>query len=240
MWSPHATKLGGYGPNDGTIDFYSRVATLAAPDRVLLDLGAGRGEWYEDDTIEFRKSQRLMKGRFATVVAVDVDVAVLQNRTADRTELIRDGLLPLAKDEVDVIVCDYVMEHVEDVSKFFSEVNRVLKPGGWFCARTPHKYNYVSLASRIIGEKNEQRVLKHAQPMRKDVDVFKKHYLINTRSALRSAFQGWDDKSFVFRSEPAYFFGLRSAFRVQDFIHRTLPAVVSGNIFVFLRKPGTM
>jgi SAM-dependent methyltransferase len=238
MWSPHERLPGGFSPNDGTIDFYSRINTLAAPDRVLLDVGAGRGAWHEDDTNEFRKSLRYLKEKFRHTIAIDVDSAVLNNRTVDKTAIIEDGIFPVDDGEVDVIVCDYVLEHVEDVAVFVSEVNRVLKPGGWFCARTPHKYHYVALASRIMGERIENKILARAQPMRKEMDVFAKRYFLNTRSSISAAFKGWQDHSFIFRCDPAYYFHSRFVYGAQDFFHRIMPSAVSGNIFVFLKKPG--
>ena len=49
----------------------------------------------------------------------------------------------------DVIVADYVLEHIEDTKEFFLEINRLLKPGGWLCARTPHKFNFFHIALQI-------------------------------------------------------------------------------------------
>ena len=40
--------------------------------------------------------------------------------------------LDAAADRFDVVVCSHVYEHVPDASQMFSEINRVLKPGG-FC-----------------------------------------------------------------------------------------------------------
>lgn len=237
MWSPYQSYVGHFGPNDGSIDFYGRVTTLASPDRVLLDLGAGRGEWFEDDDSTFRKSIRYMRGKFGSVIAADVDGAVLDNRTADRNILIIDGILPIPDQKVDVIVCDYVLEHVESPAQFLSEVSRVLTPGGWFCARTPHKYNYISIASRLAGEYSERRLLALSQPTRKSVDVFPKRYLLNTPKSIQIHLKDWEDHSFIYRSEPAYYFGSKAIFGVQKFFHRILPDALIGNIFFFLQKP---
>jgi SAM-dependent methyltransferase len=43
-----------------------------------------------------------------------------------------------------------LLEHVEDPASVFSEVGRVLRPGGTFVIVTPNKWDYVSLFSAAI------------------------------------------------------------------------------------------
>ncbi len=237
-WSPASGHLGGYTPNDGTVAFYTRVNVLASPEKTALDLGAGRAAWFEDDKSRARVNIRMLRGRFGRVIGADVDDAVLDNRSVDEAILIRDGQVPLEDESVDVIVCDYVLEHIEDVAGFVREAARVLKPGGWFCARTPHKYCYVALISGILPESLGDKAVSKAQPSRKDEDIFPKRYRMNTLKDIRRQFPGWSDFSFVFRTDPAYYFGKHSIYALMSFVHRIAPAPFSGNIFAFLRKPG--
>lgn len=37
------SMFGGFGANDGTLDFYLRINTALQPDMTIVDLGAGRG-----------------------------------------------------------------------------------------------------------------------------------------------------------------------------------------------------
>jgi SAM-dependent methyltransferase len=238
MYDPFARHFGGFSPNDGTIDFYFRINQLANPAAVYLDYGAGRAAWFEDSESPALRNLRLMKGKFAEVIAVDVDPVVAENRTADRTLQMQPDHVPLPDQSVDVIVADYVIEHVQDPASFAAEVDRLLKPGGWFCARTPHKAQYIALAERLMTSGMESAVLRRAQPKRKEKDVFEKAYRMNTLQSLRAAFPGYDDRSFCRRCDPAYFFGSRASYGISDFVHRVMPAPFSGNIFVFMRKPG--
>ena len=48
-FNPSKNMVGGFTDNDGTIDFYLRVNSLINKDSIVLDLGAGRAAWYEDD-----------------------------------------------------------------------------------------------------------------------------------------------------------------------------------------------
>jgi SAM-dependent methyltransferase len=236
MYKPFENYFSKLSPNDGTMDFYSRVGSLAAPENQMLDFGAGRGEWFEDDKIQLRRQARNMRGRFGTVIACDIDPVVMSNNATDRNVIIENGHVPLDDASVDVIVADYVLEHIPDVEQFTSEIDRLLKPGGWFCARTPHAYHYVCIAARLMAGPAEDFIMKYAQPNRKEEDIFPKHYKLNTLKAISAAFPSWDNQSFIRRSDPAYYFGRRVPYNLMDFGHRIMPAAFSSNISIFLRK----
>ncbi len=222
---------------DGSFYFYGIVNALAEPDMVYLDLGAGRAAWYEDSPVYYRRKLRLMRGKVREVIAADVDPIVMENWTSDRNVMIQDGKLPLDTESVDMIVSDYVLEHIEDVAAFAIEVDRVLKPDGLFCARTPHKFNYVSVGARLMSEGIEGWLLSKLQPGRKSMDVFPKFYRLNTLNEIRAAFPSYADSSFVFRAEPSYHFGNRMVYSMLSLVHRIMPSAFAGNLFVIMRKP---
>lgn len=171
------TAAGGYSSVDGTVQFYSRVRALLRPEFIVLDLGAGRGEGLLDDPVPFRRDLRTLRGHCADVIGCDVDPVVLSNPGLDRAFLISpDGRLALPDASVDVIVSDYVLEHIEDPAAFAAEVSRVLKPGGWFCARTPNYWGYIAVASRMIPNRLHAKVLARVQVGRKEKDVFPTWY----------------------------------------------------------------
>jgi len=237
-FQPYAHLPGGFSQNDGTIDFYGRINSLLRGDMRVLDLGAGRAAWFEDDPSAYRRSLRLLKGKVAEVIATDVDEAVQQNRSCDRALLMEDGIIPLEDNSVDMVIADYVLEHVDDADGFRAEVSRVLRPGGYFCARTPHKWSYVSVLARLLGNAHHIPILSRAQPDRKAVDVFPTRYRLNTLHTVRSCFAGFEDFSLIYRPDPAYYFGNRSLYHALGFLHRLMPAALSGGLFVFLQKPG--
>ena len=236
-YDPFERFPGGISPNDGTLAFYSRINRLLRPDMTVVDLGAGRGAWFEDDRVSERKAVRSLRGKVARVIAADVDPVVHENRSVDESLLIRDGRIPMEDGSVDLVVCDYVLEHISDFAFFASEVDRVLKPRGWVCARTPHKYNLVSIAARLVPNWRHASLLTKVQPTRKQADVFPTAYKANTLRAVRGAFPGYEDSSFIFRGDTAYFFGRKWIYRAASWLSRVLPATLNGNIFVFLRKP---
>ena len=206
---------------------------------VVLDFGAGRAAWFEDDTCLTRRSIRLLKGKVKKVVAADVDEAVFQNRASDEQILIhgKDDFSELVQQKVDLVVADYVLEHIEDAKRFVEQVDKCLEEGGWFCARTPHKYSYVGIFARLLKNDLHAKALKFIQPNRKEVDVFPTTYKLNTLRDVEKAFWGWEQRSYIYRSDPAYFFGNKSLYRLQSMLHRVFPAFFCGNLFIFVRKP---
>jgi SAM-dependent methyltransferase len=230
---------GGYTAYDGTVAFYSRVRALLRPDMRVLDFGAGRGAWYEDDTATFRRNLRLIRGSVQEVVGCDTDPAVLTNRSLDKGYVIdRQGALPFLDDSVDLIVCDYVVEHIDDPEWLAAEFRRVLKPGGWVCARTPTKFNYVSLAARVIANARHQAILKKVQPTRKSEDIFPTAYKLNTKADCGRYFRSdwFVDHSYIYSFEPQYHFGRAWVYRFFRAVHGLVPASLKGNLYLFLQK----
>lgn len=236
-FKPYEHLPGGFSTSDGTIDLYLRIRSLLNDQSVVLDLGAGRAAWYEDDQVELRRNIRLLKGTAKKVIAVDIDDAVMTNQASDEQHVSEDGTIPIDDKSVDVIVADYVMEHVVDPSKFFGEIDRVLRPGGWFCARTPHKFSYVCVLARLLSNKYHVGILKYAQKDKKEEDTFPTYYRMNTISKVGSIFSGYKNHSFIARADPAYFFNSRIVYNIQEILHRIMFSQFSGNLVAFLKKP---
>ena len=230
---------GGFTSVDGSMEFYGRVQALLEPSMTVLDYGAGRAAWFEDDACAARREARLIKGKVASVVGCDVDPAVLENRSVDKA--IVSGLdepLPFEDASIDLIVSDYVFEHVTNVDQFSEEVDRILRPGGWICARTPTKYCYVAIFARLIRNRQHSALLKYVQPSRKEVDVFPTAYKLNTVSRLSQAFpaERYENYTYLYTAEPTYHFGKVFLFRFLQFVHWLMPKWFSGNLFIFLQK----
>jgi len=230
---------GGFTRLDGSIEFYSRIQALLQPEMRVLDFGAGRAQWFEDDACEYRRMTRLLKGRVREVVACDVDEAVLQNRAANRAIHVPLGeALPFVDSTFDLIVADYVFEHVTEPQAIARELARVLAPGGWLCARTPNALGYVAIASRLFTNASHVDLLKKAQPDRKAQDVFPTAYKLNTLAAIRRHFGEPQFENFSYRydAEPSYFFGSKLVLHALRLVQWILPPQCSSQLFVFLRK----
>lgn len=232
-------RFSGFSRGNITVLFYNLVGSLTSPDSVVVDLGAGRGAQIEEAKTPYLKQMLTLQGRCAKLIGCDVDSAVLDNPYLDEAYVFDPAKpLPLETASVDLIYSDWVLEHVENPEFLAAEVHRVLKPGGWFCARTPNKWGMISLAKAIIPESLHASVLARLQPTRKEVDIFPTHYRMNTKGKIREYFPEslWNNHSFVDGNDPGYF--NRSLFlaRLSHFYNAVVPSPLGLILFVFVQK----
>lgn len=229
--------LGGFSPFDGTVEFYCRIQSIIEDKNfVVADVGAGRGQWYFEDQVPFRRRLQFLKPHTQRFIGLDIDPIVLSNLTTTENRLISGNRFPLEDASVDVVIADWVFEHIDSPSDFIDEVNRVLKPGGYLFARTPHKNSYVSIFARILNNKHHVRVLKYVQPSRINADIFPTKFRMNTLREIGRLFPNYINYSYIFTPEPAYFFGNQGIFKVFSKIHKHSPSFFCGCIYVFLQK----
>lgn len=123
LWSL-APRPGG-APQGVLSDFVRSLEPAGA----ALDLGCGDG-----------RLSGLIPAERLTVADVSV-VALSRARErlpgARAVELEPDAPLPLADNEMDLVMCAEMLEHVRDVQLLLSEVRRVLRPGGRLAVTTP-------------------------------------------------------------------------------------------------------
>ncbi|MEI9886077.1 MAG: methyltransferase domain-containing protein [Rhizomicrobium sp.] len=229
---------GGFSHRDGTVEFYSRVNALLRPNMTVLDLGAGRGLFLEGNSL-YRRDLQTLQGKVKELIGVDVDPAIEQHPALDRRYVVLvSAPLPLADNSVDLIVSDWVFEHIAEPSALVTEIERVLKPGGWICARTNNKWGMIGLVARAIPNRLHVSALKRLQPGRKDVDVFPVTYKMNTPSAIRTLFKParWLDYSYFWNGDPAYYAESRILWILTEFLFRLLPKSLSASYFIFLQR----
>jgi len=116
-------KIAGSGPLDPVL---AQVTSVAAADARVLDVGGGTGR------------SRHLWPRTCTYVLIDTDAIMLSGLAASR----RPGFpvrgdattLPIASSTMDWVLCKQVSHHISDdgLADLFSEIRRVLKPGGQF------------------------------------------------------------------------------------------------------------
>lgn len=179
--------IDGFTVGDGTVMFFSFVQSccLKTNAQEVLDYGAGRGMFWSEDKSEYRRRLRDLRNTGARVTACDIDNAVLSHPCSDHQVLIEPKTtLPFEDGRFDVIVSENTFEHIEDAEHAASELYRVLKPGGYLCARTPNGTGYLRLLSSMVPNRLHTRVLSSVQPDRKAEDVFPTVYKMNTPSQI--------------------------------------------------------
>ncbi|MHC4050423.1 class I SAM-dependent methyltransferase [Bradyrhizobium sp. 25ACV] len=233
-------KAGGFDRVDGTVQFYSRVNALLSPDSMVVDFGAGRGGPLIDDPVTYRRQLRMLKGKVREVIGVDVDDVVLTNPGVDRAVVLRGAAIPLEDSSIDLIVSDFTFEHLPDPRSTCTELARILKPGGWICARTPNRNGYISMMNRLISDKIKDRVLHAAQPDRKEEDVFPAHYLVNTLGALTEFFptHRFEHSTYSWDGFPSYHFNRRLLFAGFRALQAISPSGFKSTLMIFIRKLG--
>ena len=231
--------VGGYSRKDGQIEFYTRVNALVDGKSRVLDFGAGRGHWAVDPMPQMSKQLRWLRGRVGEVVGTDVDPVVLTNPSLDHAHVVGLGeKLPFEDDSFDLVVADYVLEHVnaEDAPALANDVMRVLRPGGWFAARTPNKWGMIGLGARAIPNRLHVRILNRLQPGRKAEDVFPTRYSMNTRGDLRRLFAPHSAYVYGHTSEPQYFGRSRIAWRIAAAVDHFTPSRLAPTLMIFVQK----
>lgn len=222
---------------DGTVRFYSRVNAIVEPGDIVLDVGCGRGG-RDNDPCRFHRDLIRVADRCERVIGIDVDPAAAANPFVSDFRLIDDtNRWPVDSASVDVVVSDYVLEHVEDPDTFFREVVRVLRPGGTFCARTPNKNGYVGLLSRLIPNRHHARIVERVQVTREAEDVFPTYYRANTASALKALFRRHGMTGVVLRAEgePNYLRFSPTLYRIGAALAPAIPPPLRNGLTVFAR-----
>lgn len=229
---------GGFTRRDGTLQFYNRIHALMPETGTIVEYGAGRGRGAENPLPYFRQLLDLRaKGR--RVIGIDIDPAVETNPLLDEAYVFDGRRSPLAAGRADMIVSDYVIEHVDDPAAFAAEIDRLLKPGGWFCARTVNALSVVALMATLVPNVLHASILRRAQVGRKAEDVFPPRYRLNTLSAVRKHFPAprWSNHSYTWTTQPDYTFGnpmLYLVFLVGGRLKR--PFLGGETIMIFLQK----
>lgn len=244
MRSPYSVlfpecEVDGFSRSNIALIFYSFINSVVEDDHVVVDLGAGRGAFVESTSSRYLKKLAVFKGRCAKIIGLDVDPIVLENPLVDEAKIFKVGEpLPLDDNSVDVVFSDWVLEHVEHPDKFIAEVNRILKPGGWFCARTPNRWGMIGLAKALIPEKLESWILSKLQPNRQEHDVFPTFYRMNSVGQIGQAFSKsqWNNHTFCDGYEVGYFTRSPILIWFGYLYHKLMPKRLGLVLFVFTQK----
>jgi SAM-dependent methyltransferase len=235
------SRFGGFTDVDGTLAFYIRVNALVGPASTLVDFGCGRAE-YQDDPVSVRRGLRDFRGRVARVIGVDVDQCARTNPYLDEFRLLAPGgCWPVGDSVADMIVADWVLEHITCPEHFFREAHRVLAPGGCLCIRTLNRWSYVGMAAILIPNRRHAAVLRVAQPGRREEDVFPTVYRCNTVPALSRMLRkhGLEGIAYGYESEPGYLGFSRFAYALGVLHQKFAPGILKPALFAFARKPAT-
>ena len=229
-------RFGGFTDIDGTVAFFNRVNSLIDSSSVVLDVGCGRGE-YRDDPVPLRKNLRILRGKAGKVIGIDVDQAAQDNPFLDEFHLVQGDSWPVDSNSIDLILCDNVLEHIENPDQFFEEIQRILIDGGFICIRTPNRWSYSALAAALIPNKYHSRVTSFVQDDRKEADVFSTVYKCNSIFKLKRILKkrGLNSVVYGYEAEPSYLSFSMIAYFIGVLHQRFAPRFLKPTIFAFGR-----
>lgn len=230
---------GGFSHVDGTMEFYQRINSLLRPEMKVLDYGAGRGKRAIDDHVVYRRELSTLRGKVAHVIGADIDDIVLSNPSLDEALLLVPGhRLALEDESIDLVVSDFTFEHVTNPEFTTQELGRVLKPGGWICARTPNRWGYIGLSAQLVPNRLHVAFLRRAQPDKEAHDTFPTAYRLNTLTTIDRYFPTPDFRSYSYSmdNEPAYFGRSSALARAVKLSYRVTPSSLSSMLYIFLQK----
>jgi SAM-dependent methyltransferase len=231
------SRFGGFSDIDGTITFYNRVNALLRPADVVVDIGCGRGA-YADDPIDYRRRLRILKGKCRSVIGIDVDLEAEQNPFIDEYRRIITLRWPVESQSIDLCLSDNVLEHIQNPDNYFSEISRILKPGGFICIRTPNLRSYFGLVSKLVPNRQHIQVLGQVKDRVNPEDVFPTDYRCNTIGCIRKYLQkhGFEHTVYGYDAEPSYLSFSRWTYLLGVLHQRFAPGYFKVGIHAFGKK----
>ena len=137
VWRP---DVDGREPQDVAVEAIRGVAP-----KEVLEVGAGRGSL----------AKRIVENVSSKVVAIDSSSAMVDaSRALGVESLVADVReLPFPDNSFDVVVAAWMLYHVNPLERAFSEIVRVLRPGGRLVAITNGREHLAELWS-LVGERH--------------------------------------------------------------------------------------
>jgi ubiquinone/menaquinone biosynthesis C-methylase UbiE len=167
------------GLQNSHISYARTLQRLANASTRWLDVGCGHAfvpEW---------APLRLEPSPTRRIVGVDPDAQALRHHADLTCGIVASGeALPFSPGSFDLVTMNMVLEHVEHPERLFSEVFRVLEPGGVLLAHTPNARGYTTALTRL-GPPRLRVMLAGVLQGRAAADVYPTFYRANTAPVLR-------------------------------------------------------
>lgn len=151
-------------------DYYDEeLAPLISKKTVLLDAGCGE-----------KGIMGKYKGENRLSVGIDLSLETLKrNNFLDQLAKADVKRLPFKDRSFDVVICQWVVEHLKEPKLVYREFARVLKPNGDLIMVTNSIYNPLMFVSAILPTKIRDRLKAKVFPSEIKEDTFPTYYKCN-------------------------------------------------------------
>lgn len=225
------------GWKNGTEEFHEFIERHAPGARDVLELGPGPSN----------HTSVFLRRRYGRLDGLDIDPAIRTNASLHQAYVYEGGAWPTPDASYDLIVADFVLEHVDDPTNMAREAFRALRPGGAFVFRTPNMWHYVTLASRLTPHWFHERVAHKVRALEAGTHgPYPTFYRANTAGAARRHMSGAglrEEELRMIEKEPSYGFASPALFYPFLVYERAVNATgalawARVNIFGAYRRPG--
>jgi len=176
--------------------YRDKLLGLVSPETEWIDLGCGRQllpEWLRDS----ESDQKYLASRCKRLVGIDAVADDVMRHPYLHERVVGNLLrLPFDDNSFSLSTARSVAEHIDQPSRFLSEVFRVLKPGGRFLFATPNYLYYQCFAASLTPRPLKNRIIRMLEG-RAERDIFKTYYRMNTRARVGKLIHdaGWQLES---------------------------------------------
>jgi len=165
------------------------------PQARVLDAGCGRGGVIE-----------LYAERVGQAVGLDTDLTSLREHRCLRQLVVASlATMPFPGGFFDVVLCSWVVEHLEEPDAVFREMARVLNKRGHLLLLTPNAWSYPTLINRLIPARLRRWLVRTVYG-RRSKDIFLPFYRANSKGRLDAKLHrvGLRNEKFYYVGDPSY------------------------------------
>jgi ubiquinone/menaquinone biosynthesis C-methylase UbiE len=198
---------------DSLVIYRDMIDAMTGPDTKLLDVGCGHGDFL-----------RPVHDKTQFSYGLDPDKEALEKNTFIKNKTAGDAdKIPFPNDFFDIVISAWVLEHLADPTKAFTEIYRVLKPGGKVVFLTPNAWNYNIWIIRLIPERFHDFFTRKLYG-RQEHDTYPKQYKINSIKHIAETLEpiGFKKSQVIMNGDPSYISFNRPLFAFSRLLEKIL------------------